>query len=199
MNELGALLRNIYPRLSLPICLLLCGACATPEQDSGAARAAEAPLNDFNLMQDPIPEVLLQAQIQPYAPPPDFSCRALGLEIHHLDQVLGPDFDYLPPIDEDNIWERGWQASAQLGNNFMLDTTESLVPLRGWVRRVSGAKRYERKLNRAISAGIVRRAYLKGWRYTQGCIPEALLQCPGYLRCACPLRLQPSESLCPGS
>lgn len=199
MSEFGAVLYKIHRQLSLIAYLALCCACSssTQMQESGLARAAEAPLNDFNLMQDPIPEVLLRAQAQPYAPPLDLSCLALGSEIHQLNLALGPDLDYLPPIDDENLWEQGWEASAQLGNNFMLDTTESLVPFRGWVRRLSGAKRYARKLNQAVSAGIVRRAYLKGWRYTQGCIPESLLQCPGYLRCASPLQLRPSDSLCP--
>jgi len=199
MSQFGAFLHRIGRWLGLLAGLALCCACSTAVQvqDSGLARAAESPLNDFNLMQDPIPEVLLLAQAQPYAPPSDLNCRALGSEVHQLDQILGPDLDYLPPIDDDNLWEQGWETSAQLGNNFMLDTTESLVPFRGWIRRLSGAKRYARQLNRAISAGIVRRAYLKGWRYTQGCIPETLLQCPGYLRCACPLQLQPSGTLCP--
>jgi len=199
MSEFGAVLCRIGRPLSLVAALALCCACSTSVQvqESGLVRAAESPLNDLNLMQDPVPGVLLRAQAQPYAPPPDLSCRALGREIHQLDQALGPDLDYLPPIDDENLWEQGWEASTQLGNNFMLDTTESLVPFRGWVRRLSGAKRYARQLNRAISAGIVRRAYLKGWRYTRGCIPESLLQCPGYLRCACPLELRPSDSLCP--
>ena len=52
-------------------------------------------------------------------------------------------------------------------------TAEALIPLRNWVRKLSGAEQASRQVTRAIAAGIVRRAYLKGLGQAKGCPPPA--------------------------
>lgn len=44
-----------------------------------------------------------------------------------------------------------------------------MIPFRGWVRKLSGAERHSRKVEAAIAAGTVRRAFLKGVAITKDC------------------------------
>lgn len=44
-----------------------------------------------------------------------------------------------------------------------------MIPFRGWVRKLTGAERYSRKVSAAIAAGAIRRAYLKGLGQAAGC------------------------------
>ena len=37
-----------------------------------------------------------------------------------------------------------------------------VIPFRGWIRKLSGAERHDKYVQAAITAGAVRRAYLKG-------------------------------------
>ena len=52
-------------------------------------------------------------------------------------------------------------------------TAEGLIPFRGWVRKLSGAERYSKQVLDAITAGIIRRAYLKGLGQAKGCTAPA--------------------------
>lgn len=48
-----------------------------------------------------------------------------------------------------------------------------MIPFRGWVRKLTGAERYSRKVSAAIAAGAIRRAYLKGLGQAAGCAAPA--------------------------
>jgi len=51
----------------------------------------------------------------------------------------------------------------------------SLIPLRGLVREVSGAAPADRRLEAAIDAGLARRGYLRGLAVSRGCrLPAAV-------------------------
>jgi hypothetical protein len=41
-------------------------------------------------------------------------------------------------------------------------TITDVIPMRGWVRRLTGAERHDQQVRDAIKAGFVRRGYLKG-------------------------------------
>lgn len=41
-------------------------------------------------------------------------------------------------------------------------TITDVIPMRGWVRRLTGAERHDQMVRDAIKAGFVRRGYLKG-------------------------------------
>ena len=43
------------------------------------------------------------------------------------------------------------------------------MPFRGWLRKLSGAERQERRVAAAVEAGEARRAYLRGWLAAQSC------------------------------
>ncbi len=152
----------------------LVGACAStpapPTQKDGtgaaAAQAIATPAQDLNVVRAEIPPLLVAARKAPYAAPVDRSCAALAADVQALDAVLGADLDTPATASNPSLIERG--AGDALRN-----AAESVIPFRGWVRRLSGAERYERQVAAAIAAGTVRRAYLKGLGQAAGCTAPA--------------------------
>ena len=137
-----------------------------------------APLTDLNIVRAEIPKVLQAARATPYAPPADLSCAALATEIRALDAVLGADLDSAETRDNPSLLERGGDAASNAVVGAVRDTTEGVVPFRGWVRKLSGAERYARKVSASIAAGAVRRAYLKGLGQAAGCAVPAAPRSP---------------------
>jgi len=140
-----------------------------PVADTRLAHAAIAPLNDVNLVRAPIPHVLSAAQKAPYALPADLSCAALAMDVQALDAVLGADLD--TPAGESNpsLIERGTGAAGDAVVGALRNTTEGVIPFRGWVRKLTGAERHAREVTAAITAGTIRRAYLKGLGQAASC------------------------------
>lgn len=108
---------------------------------------ALTPLDDLNLRHDPIPPVLLEARVAPYADADLASCAAIVREVDRLDTVLGDDYDTGMPPD------RRMTATAAAQR-----VIAYLIPYRGLIREVSGANEREWDLGQAISAGMMRRA-----------------------------------------
>ena len=178
--------------------VLSLAACATPPPEPAQAPAHESsaagaepavlpdpvtqvaiqPLNDFNLLSSEIPPVLVAAQKAPYAEPAGHSCPAVIKELQALDTALGPDVDAVArPAAEPGLVE---QAAGAVGDfavgtvkNTVSTVVDGVVPLRSWVRKLSGAERHSSAVAAAISAGTLRRAYLKGWAGGTGCQPLA--------------------------
>lgn len=146
--------------LALPVIVLL-ASCASKDQ-ARFADAATAPLNDLNVVQAKIPQVLQAAQKQPYLLPAGYTCEALALEIAALDDALGPDFDAPATEERPDLLERGTAEASKAAASALRNTTEGVIPFRGWVRKLTGAERHSRKVAAAISAGTARRAFLKG-------------------------------------
>lgn len=130
--------------------------------------AAESPLRDLNVLRTKVPQVLLEAMADPYQRPKNKSCAQLNLLIEPLNDALGPDLD-APAPDEDDLMGRG--RTTALGA--AAGAASDLIPFRGWVRKLSGAERHDRFVQAAITAGAVRRAYLKGLGEAKGCPPPA--------------------------
>ncbi len=149
--------------------VLALSGCAVRNQ-SRVAGAATAPLYDLNLVYAEIPAVLNEAQKQAYAIPADMRCASLSAAIGELDSALGPDLD--APASESNpgLVERGSDEVQSSAIGALRNTTEGLVPFRGWVRKLSGAEGYSRKLAASIAAGSIRRAFLKGLKVAQACV-----------------------------
>lgn len=130
---------------------------AIPEPD--VTEVAKTPLRDLNIDARDIPEVLQIAARDPYATKGMETCNALVTEIAALDTVLGADYD----IAEDDGEKRLSQGRIGQG------VVGSIIPFRGIVREVTGAAGNERLLRAAYTAGMVRRAFLKGWGLGRGC------------------------------
>ncbi|WP_457418755.1 hypothetical protein [Roseateles sp. P5_E7] len=145
--------------------LLALTACASSSQDK-VAGAATTPLSDLNVVRADIPEVLRAAAAAPYAQPADVSCPALAASIHALDELLGPDLDAPAGKSGAGLLERGEDAAT----GALQRTAEGVIPFRGWIRKLSGAERYARQVNAAITAGGVRRGFLRGLAVAKTCV-----------------------------
>lgn len=128
------------------------------QDDPDMADVARTPLEDFNIDAKDLPEVLVKAAENPYDDTGITNCNAVVQEIAVLDNVLGPDFDI--PQDEASRISTGRVAKSVIG---------SFIPFRGIVREVSGANKRRNEYRLALTAGMVRRAYLKGMGEARGC------------------------------
>ncbi len=161
--------------LSLAFLLSACSTQKNTSKDDTPQQigdAVTAPLKDLNLIKTAIPVPLRNAQKNPYTIPADTSCTALAKEINALNEVLGTDLD-TPAADKDesllariNVVDESVSAIRK--------TTEGAVPFRNWVRKLSGAERKSKAVAAAITAGSIRRAYLKGIGQANKCqVPAA--------------------------
>jgi hypothetical protein len=160
----------------LLLCMAMFSGCAThwergePVTDDADSKreavgdAMQTPMRDMNLLREEIPEVLNRAMAAPYAMPDPMECDAFAAEIRALDAVLGEDIDSRVVVDgEESLALRAFVSGVQ-----------GLMPYRGWVRKLSGAEKRDRRALAAIAAGSVRRGYLKGVGETHGCdVPAA--------------------------
>lgn len=134
---------------------------------SGFTRAAATPLRDFNLIREKIPPVLLRAEDRPYDSSGLDTCDELMNEVSALDMALGPDVD-VPKIEMDRM-HRGASFAAQAALDGVKDLAEGFIPMRSWVKRLSGATQAEAEVRRAILAGSVRRGFIKALGMTRNC------------------------------
>ena len=116
-------------------------------------------MRDLNFDGRDIPEVLQIAARNPYATTGMGKCNALITEIAALDAVLGADYDIAEDDGSDRISE------GRIGQSVV----GSIIPFRGILREVTGAASNDRALRAAYTAGMVRRAFLKGWGLGRGC------------------------------
>lgn len=123
-----------------------------------ATDVAKTPLADLNLSKDPIPQILIDAESDPYTTAGLKKCPQYAAAIGELDTVLGADFDVATP--EQRRLTAGSVAQAVVG---------SLIPFRGVIREVSGAAKHEADFRQAILAGMMRRGFLKGVGLKLGC------------------------------
>ncbi|HYE46114.1 MAG TPA: hypothetical protein VEA44_10120 [Caulobacter sp.] len=178
--------------MKTPLCLILAAsmltACTTPAGPPPPGRvrttdqvnrgslvgAASSPLRDINLLRTKIPQVLLDALSDPYARPNPMTCAEIRAQIAPLDEALGPDMDQPKPTKAD----QGLIADSRdfVGDEAMrmaVGAAQDIIPYRGWVRKLTGAERHDKLVRSAITAGAVRRGYLKGVGLAKGCKPPA--------------------------
>ncbi len=165
-------MNRLAPSFVVLAVALVLTACAATDT-SRVTDAAVTPLNDLHLVHAPIPPVLSEAQQQPYRLAVDATCVTIGLEVRSLDAALGPDLDAPETPSNPSLIERGGNAAGDAAVGALRRTAEGVVPFRGWVRKLSGAERYSRKVAAAIAAGTVRRAFLKGVSTARACAATA--------------------------
>jgi hypothetical protein len=167
--------------LALPLVLTACvstakdkdGTILTPAEANRAdlGSAVVAPLRDVNLLRTKIPVTLLEAFAEPYARPKDNGCAGLTSEVRALNEALGPDFDTAESRARTKAISRERAEKAALG--MVADTAQDVIPFRGWVRKLTGAEQHDKLVSQSITAGQVRRSYLKGLGEARGCNPPA--------------------------
>lgn len=138
--------------------------------------AVGAPLRDLNVLRTKIPTVLLEALSDPYYRPPGhkLTCGDIDSMLEPLNQALGADLDE-PSKDEDDVVDKAAMFDKGKGAAYgmVAGATSGFIPFRGWVRKLTGAERHDRYVQAAITAGAVRRGYLKGLGESKGCPPPA--------------------------
>jgi len=135
--------------------------------------AVTAPLDDLNLKQTEIPDVLKRAVASPYAMDGLTRCEPIAAEVGRLDAALGRDLDEAPPPDDRTRVQKVRQAAGDAVAGAVEKETRSVLPFRGWVRKLSGAERRDKRVAAAINAGKIRRGYLKGAGMRMNCAPPA--------------------------
>jgi hypothetical protein len=136
---------------------------------NGIVGAVTSPMRDVNVIRTRIPMTLLIAAQDPYARPRPATCAGLLAQVRQLNEVLGADLDEPASPDQRDLAER----SQGLAIDALGSTARGFIPLRFWVRRLTGAEQHDREVAAAITAGNVRRAYLKGLGESRGCLPPA--------------------------
>jgi hypothetical protein len=173
--------RLILGLIGLGLGLTACASSPKPESETGSVYqkktygdAVSAPLEDLNLRRRPIPTVLLRAVEDPYNLTKLERCEQIAAEVGKLDTALGKDYDEPPPPkDQRTIGQKGSDMADNAAKDAVKDAARSLIPMRGLIRSVSGADAHEKRVNAAIQAGKVRRAYLKGIGMNKNCSPPA--------------------------
>ena len=136
----------------------------------GMGEAASQPFHDLNLVRDRIPPVLVRAYARPYDTAGTDTCPAIVDQIRTLDLALGPDVD-IPraPTVEGDMFNKGASVAADAALDAVRSASGGVLPVRSWVRRLSGAARAEQEAKAVALAGSVRRGYLKAVGQIKGC------------------------------
>ena len=135
--------------------------------NSGIGGALQAPLEDLNLVRAEIPAILNEAAASPYDVEGMGRCSAIRAEVARLDEALGPDID--APSVETAMSDKAADAAADATLDAVRDTVTDFIPGRSWVRRLTGAHRHSQAVNKAVQAGLQRRAFLKGVGHQKRC------------------------------
>jgi hypothetical protein len=125
------------------------------DRNPSAIDIAAAPADTLNLRKKKIPPILINAQAHPYAVPG--GCGAISGVIGQLNGALGPDVD------------RARSSEGLKAGTVAKSVVGSLIPFGGIIRQVSGAAKEQQALEDAITAGIARRSFLKGYGRAKGC------------------------------
>jgi hypothetical protein len=147
------------------------GEIQTPDraQTNSVGAAATAPLHDLNITRQGIPPVLLAAITNPYDAPVPATCPVVRREVARLDAILGADFDQPDTPQQPSLTLHNGRIALAL----LKGASEMLLPFSGFVRTVSGAAHHDQLVIEAITAGSVRRGYLKGLGEAMHCPPPA--------------------------
>ncbi len=144
-------------------------AASAPSMPNRMGEAMITPLTDLNLTRTAIPDALKEALVAPYALPADLSCVNLMVQVRSLDAALGADLDTPPSANNPSLLERGMGEVGNASVSALRNTAEGILPFRGWIRKLTGAERHSRRVAAAITAGSIRRAYLKGLGQAHSC------------------------------
>lgn len=162
--------RLVIPTLTSAKALAACaalGLLATPavaqvQEETNVEDIARTPLEDFNIASDELPEALVKAAENPYAHDGLTTCNAIVAEIAALDTALGADFDIA-------IREEGGDGININEGRIAKSIVGSFIPFRSLIREVSGANDRRDAFRLAVTAGMIRRGYLKGLGQGRGC------------------------------
>ena len=139
------------------------------ETYSGLGGAMRRPFQDFNLLQDRVPDQLEQAIKNPYETKGLDSCEQINARVAALDIALGPDLDTPKVEGQRDRWHKGASSAADYAVAAAGDAADHFIPVRGVIRQLSGANKADKHAKEALLAGSVRRGFLKAVGMQQGC------------------------------
>lgn len=129
----------------------------------GIYTAITSPLHDLSLMEDEIPAPLVTVSDNPYSMPDFKRCSTLRDEMAALNSALGPDVDAPKLIYDDfdsaTLKGTGMLKDAAVG---FVHSQANVLPVRDIVRSITGANAHDKEMAKAVEAGKLRRAYLRG-------------------------------------
>lgn len=165
-------MRRTLPLVAVVLVVAGCASSSSPSTRVGGRQtmrgAIVQPLQDFNLIREKIPASLRKAEEAPYAQPDPMSCTAIHAEIAVLDDALGPDADVKDPSPAGRT-AQGRMMIGRSAVSAVQDLTTDWIPLRSWVRTLTGAQSHSAQVRKAVNAGLMRRAFLKGIAQSQDC------------------------------
>jgi hypothetical protein len=135
----------------------------TRQIGESASKVASAPFKDVGVIREKIPPVLIEARKTTYALPSPLTCRTIFDAVDALDAELAPD------LDAASTQIKSGMSATELGETVV----HGLIPMRSWIRKLSGAEKNANAVQAAILAGSVRRGYLKGVGLQMRCKPPA--------------------------
>jgi hypothetical protein len=144
------------------------GACTSTVSPAATSKEGKVvgvvrkPFQDLGIIRPDAPQVLKQAALDLYTPPGDGGCVAIMEQVARLGAVLGPDLDEHVYAGDPDALDADNLTAGAVGS--LLD-----LPFRGIVRWVSGADVREKALAKVVLAGMLRRAFLKGFAQASGC------------------------------
>ena len=143
------------------------GQLQTPDRagTSNLGAAAQAPLHDLNISRQGIPPILLAAITNPYAMPNPLDCGEITRQVLALTVTLGADFDEPETPQAPSLTQKNGKVALAIVHG----AAETLLPFAGFVRTLSGAQHHDQLVIEAITAGSVRRGYLKGLGESRRC------------------------------
>lgn len=136
---------------------------------NGMGGAISAPLRDFNVVRLRTAPVLSRARKRTYDTRGLNSCQAVLTEVSALDVVLGPDLDTPDVGRHHNMYGRGADMAASTALDAVRSAADHFIPMRGTIRKISGADRAEKKKKSAELAGQIRRGFLKSYGMEHNC------------------------------
>jgi hypothetical protein len=137
----------------------------------GMGEAAISPLKDVGLVREEVPSLLAELYYPYETEDLSGACAQVAYQLGGLDAVLGSE-DYRPG-DRRPLSDRALDQVSNLAVGAARSVTTDLIPMRGWIRRLSGADKSAKEAARAFELGQTRRAFLRGY--------GAALGCPGLL------------------
>lgn len=163
----------------------------------GAWEAVQMPFEDLNLKRQEIPEKLRWVSDHPYALPPQMLCDGIHEEIAELDTLLGPDIctqdnptgapyaqtsnPFICTLDNTTgvVSRKGEyvEQGAKMAKDRAVGIVSgkaNVIPFRGIVRKITGAEKHAKEVERAYQAGKLRRAFLKGLIISGNCLNPPL-------------------------
>ncbi len=138
----------------------------------GLGDAALSPLEDLNLRRKDIPRNLA-VLTTPYGLPASLNCDEISALVRDLNASLGEDWDTITVQPERTRSERIADGTSSATLGAVASEARGLIPFRGVVRTVTGARHYASRRDKAYALGAQRRAFLKGMGLAKGCPPPA--------------------------